>query len=123
MSPSLYSISHSNTIMYDDIVQKTLNLLGLSMRSQYKKYKEKEVTAVSLRSLTVYPETCNSDLCKNTCEPDICRLCVPCLSANIVRNLARTYLEYVNRGSYKRIFPPKLVSIANTRFVSIVTEP
>jgi tubulin monoglycylase TTLL15 len=53
---------------------------------------------------------CGSLQCTETCAPEECRLCRPCLSPFDLYDLHRSYREHVNRGDTKRLFPVSIVS-------------
>lgn len=96
--------------MYDQLLQSIFSLLGFSALAQYHRDGKIENDMVPMKELSVYPELCSSDYCKN-CLRQICHVCVFCLSPDAITTLKRSYIEHVNRRDCIRLFPPEMVSI------------
>lgn len=71
--------------------------------------KQEQEMIVSDKNIAVYPDECNSMLCKESCISPICQLCKPCLSYDTKEYLVEAYREHLDRGDCKRIFPPTMV--------------
>lgn len=71
------------------------------------------------KNIAVYPEECNSALCRSNCLPKTCQLCKTCLSYEDRIDLLRTHNEHLNKGDCKRIFPPAMVPISQNAIFSV----
>ncbi|KAJ3636823.1 hypothetical protein MTP99_000332 [Tenebrio molitor] len=113
MSPNLSSAHFPpNQLLYEQVLYNMMGLLGLGERvrkdSLAVRSQSEEQMIVSDKNLATYPKECNSVMCKSSCMSPVCQLCRPCLSGDTVEYLREAYKEHLNRGDYKRIFPPGL---------------
>ncbi|KAB0804348.1 hypothetical protein PPYR_01318 [Photinus pyralis] len=108
MSPNLSSAHFPpNRLFFEQIIYNLLGLVGLNnaVKSNQMSTLENEMR-VADKNIMVYPDECNSALCSSSCISPMCGLCRPCLSPENKRNFLRAYLEHMNRGECKRIYPP-----------------
>lgn len=120
MSPNLSSAHYPpNQRLYEQVLHSLFSLLGLAMRPHCCKERENELSFVPDKGLFVFPEICNSDLCKDSCLSPDCQLCKTCVSKETKLNLARAYIEYMNRKDCKRIFPPPIVSFIAYELINV----
>lgn len=71
---------------------------------------------VSDKNLMVFGDECSEQQCDG-CNPPHCAVCKHCLTARNLVTLKHSYLEYINRVDYKRIFPPKIVSFYLSEYI------
>jgi len=71
-------------------------------------YDEEEAFAPK-SSMTVFPETCMSKPCNESCEAAACDVCWNCLSADQKFDRRRAYVNFYNQGEFTRIIPPSNV--------------
>lgn len=107
MSPNLSSTRHiENGLLYEQILYNTLALVGIGTRIDHYLYLSPEKKTQAMMS-TTKNIVVNGDICLacNTTCTEKCRLCLHCLSNDDIYSLNQAYLEHINRGDTKRIFP------------------
>lgn len=113
MSPNLSSAHFKqNSLLYEQVIYHVLNLVGVGhylRRETFEKFgRETETMLVTDKNIMVNGDTCGQLPCSETCSPIECQLCKTCLSSSDIYELKRAYLEHVNRGDTKRIFPARI---------------
>ncbi|CAG5128946.1 unnamed protein product [Candidula unifasciata] len=112
MSPNLSSDHFSkNAVLYEHVLLNTLSLVGVlyqTFTSNKTTVAYEENMLVSPQDITVFPDYCKGNFCSENCQTLICQLCEPCLQADLLVDLKRTFLEHVQRGSSRRIVPPSV---------------
>lgn len=71
---------------------------------------EEENMLMGHGSIDVMPEVCANLPCNETCEPQ-CEHCTRCMTNNQLEDVKLAYLETMNMGEFKRIFPLPNVSL------------
>ncbi|KAF8778081.1 putative tubulin polyglutamylase ttll-15 like protein [Argiope bruennichi] len=109
MSPNL-SPAHfpQNKLLYDSIVFNSLSIVGL-IRKFPDSFTYRGEAEVSEKDIQVFAEQCASETCRSSCKNLKCQACNQCMNKEM-RNIAKqAYLEFMNRGKYRRIFPTPTV--------------
>lgn len=57
------------------------------------------------KNIVVNAEICSKVPCAESCAPNICQLCLPCLNQDDINSLHSAYREHMRKGDTKRIFP------------------
>lgn len=55
------------------------------------------------KDIAVQPENCAN--CVDSCDNNLCELCLPCMSVNTTKSFHQAYREHQRRGEMSRIFP------------------
>ncbi|KAK5647638.1 hypothetical protein RI129_002530 [Pyrocoelia pectoralis] len=112
MSPNLSSAHFpQNRLLFEQIIFNLFGLIGLNHGSTKSALlASEEEMRVADKNIMVFPNECHSANCRQSCTSPICELCRPCLSERNRNNFLRTYLEHVNKGDCKRIYPPPMKS-------------
>jgi hypothetical protein len=101
---------------FENIYFNTFNLVGVGsyLKRDHLKFDkmEEKLMAMSHGSVEVMPEVCTTMPCNETCAPQ-CELCKKCLTNNQLEDLELAFLETMNMGEFKRIFPLPNVSLLN----------
>lgn len=98
---------------FENILYNTFNLVGVG--TYWKKGKfdfnsdDEEEMAIGLGSYHAAPEMCTASPCSETCDQS-CDICPQCLTEDKIYSMKMAYLEHMNMGEFKRIFPPANVS-------------
>lgn len=126
MSPtSSGSGSKQLSLMYDQLIYNTLNILGITTPAVIKPRLVRHVQSITQRrkfnfflssssveeslmfsapkDIAVNAEDCYS--CIDSCDNVLCELCLPCMSGNLTKSFHQAYREHQARGNMKRIFP------------------
>jgi hypothetical protein len=114
---------------FENILFNTFNLVGVGSYCKKDKFvfssPEEEEMTLGLGSIEVAPEICANYPCSESCEKG-CELCAQCLSEDQKTVMKLAYLEHMNLGEFKRIFPPSNVSLVTIctllRFFSRLRE-
>lgn len=109
MSPNLSS-SHfpPNKRLYEHVIFNVLGLIGLTHWTSPKQVNYEDEMRVSSADVNVFPEVCTNSTCASSCMDILCRLCKHCRTHSVEKTLKIAYLEHVQQGSCRRIFPPAL---------------
>ncbi|KAF2901432.1 hypothetical protein ILUMI_04756 [Ignelater luminosus] len=111
MSPNLSSAHFTaNQILFEQVIFNLFGLVGIGERTTRNTVVtglEQEMQ-VADKNIVVFPTECNSSTCRTSCVSPLCQLCRPCLSDETKMTLKQAYIEHVNRGDCKRIFPPSM---------------
>ncbi|PVD23562.1 hypothetical protein C0Q70_16834 [Pomacea canaliculata] len=109
MSPNLSS-SHfpPNKRLYEHVIFNVLGLIGLTHWMSSKQVNYEDEMRVSSADVNVFPEVCTNSTCASSCMDILCRLCKHCRTHSVEKTLKIAYLEHVQQGSCRRIFPPAL---------------
>lgn len=111
-SPNIYAVGkyESNRHVYESVLYNLFNLIGVGTSYKTKNLKfpsmAEEEMVVHRNGLTVNPKTCLNHPCNETCSVE-CELCWNCLSLNNQYDMRVAYLEQMQSGDMRRIFPPK----------------
>ncbi|KAF5272440.1 hypothetical protein FQA39_LY07908 [Lamprigera yunnana] len=109
MSPNLSSAHFPrNRLLFEQIIFNTLGLVGVSDATRHKKHLVEDEMKVADKNIMVFPNECESPVCRSSCMSPICQLCKPCLSDESKNNFKRAYREHMNKGGCKRIFPAQI---------------
>jgi tubulin monoglycylase TTLL15 len=99
---------------FENILYNTFNLVGVGSYWKKDHFKfnstDEKMMLMGQGSVEVMPEICANHPCTETCEPQ-CELCKKCLSDEQLKDLELAYLETMNMGEFKRIFPLPNVSL------------
>ncbi|KAF2901433.1 hypothetical protein ILUMI_04757 [Ignelater luminosus] len=113
MSPNLSSAHFPpNQLLFEQVIFNLFGLVGISERAT----KNSVVTGSTLdqqmqvadKNIVVFPTECNSSMCRTSCVSPLCQLCRHCLSVETKMTLKQAYIEHVNKGTCKRVFPPSV---------------
>ncbi|KAK6186581.1 hypothetical protein SNE40_008595 [Patella caerulea] len=113
MSPNLSS-SHfkENKLLYEHVVFNLLGLVGLARSVTSNRY-ESAVDVINMqvsdKDISVFPEICSGS-CSQSCFKIQCKICHKCLTVGLKQSLKTAYVEHVNRGSCRRVFPPPIMN-------------
>ncbi|ESP02910.1 hypothetical protein LOTGIDRAFT_110692, partial [Lottia gigantea] len=112
MSPNLSS-NHfkENKRLYEHVIYNMLGLVGIgrSVTSHYHRSADDvQEMLVSRKDISVFPEFCIKH-CLQSCLQLECKICSHCLTTSLESTLKTAYLEHMNKGSCKRLFPPIMV--------------
>lgn len=108
MSPNLSSGHFAdNARMYRQVIYNTLSLVGLSSKTDHVTTSNflAEQMAASEYDIVAYPDECAK--CDN-CREEICKLCFICLTNDQKMMLRDVYRQFVDRRSFKRVYPKPL---------------
>ncbi|KAK3611317.1 hypothetical protein CHS0354_029967 [Potamilus streckersoni] len=112
MSPNLSSAHFTgNTHLYEHVIFNVLRLVGVARYTENSFIQSERLEAdmlVSDRDIQVFPEWCTSKECVENCIPKKCKLCNHCLNLRSKMSLKDAYLEHINRGTCRRVWPPPL---------------
>ncbi|XP_017776537.1 PREDICTED: tubulin polyglutamylase TTLL6 [Nicrophorus vespilloides] len=113
MSPNLSSAHFKpNQLLYEQVIFNLFGLIGIGQRlhksTLASRSQEEELMQSAEKNIAVMGGECKSDKCKE-CLSEECKLCKPCMSADIHEQLLLAHKEHLNRGDCKRIFPPPMV--------------
>ena len=101
MSPNLSSGHFKpNSVMYEQVIFSTLNLVGLSRVSDHRSAID-EIFAND-KNLQVYGDEC---LKCSGCNSDLCKLCLFCLTNSVKEMLKTAFRERLNQGHCVRVYP------------------
>ncbi|CAG5043659.1 unnamed protein product [Parnassius apollo] len=116
MSPNLSSAHYPpNQLLYEQVLYNLFSLVGVAsyingrgnVNSREQSSAENMVS--SQKNIAVWSDECSTK-CRDQCEELlICGLCRPCLSNRLRNSLLKSYREFLHRGDFKRLFPPKMV--------------
>lgn len=56
------------------------------------------------KNIAVYPQQCSENKCHESCSKG-CELCLPCVTAQGLRDMLTASREHIRRGDFKRIYP------------------
>lgn len=111
-SPNIYVNEkyENNRHVYESVLYNLFNLIGVGTSYKTSSLKfpslDDEQMVVHPNSLSVLPDTCMNFPCNETCAEE-CELCWDCLDLDRRYELQLAYLEQMNSGDMKRLFPPK----------------
>ncbi|KAK2553783.1 putative tubulin polyglutamylase ttll-15 [Acropora cervicornis] len=119
MSPNLSSAAHNeNKLMYEQVIFNLLSLVGVATKLdhslKYSSPAEKDMLVSDYDTQVLY-EVCASRECSTDCHMEKCRLCFPCLREPERQFIKAAYLEHKHRGEFRRVYPPSLTHIGETR--------
>ncbi|PRD22223.1 UNVERIFIED_CONTAM: hypothetical protein NCL1_49658 [Trichonephila clavipes] len=105
MSPNL-SAAHfpENKLLYEQIVYNSLSIVGM-VRKFHDSFTYRGEAEVSERDIQVFAEQCASEACQLSCKKLKCRICNHCMNREMREITKQAYLEFMNRGKYRRVFP------------------
>ncbi|KAL5009069.1 hypothetical protein ScPMuIL_014650 [Solemya velum] len=113
MSPNLSSgFLSQNRFLYEHVVYNTLSLVGVAKSVPESVSKSSDAAyemQVSDRNIVVFGDLCATQKCAKSCLIEECVLCHQCLTLDQKKILKSAYLEHINRGTCRRVFPPKIV--------------
>ncbi|XP_045176009.2 probable tubulin polyglutamylase ttll-15 [Mercenaria mercenaria] len=112
MSPNL-ATGHfrGNRRLYEHVVYNVLRVSGVASMVEnhfHTSNKNLDEMLASDRETAVFSDWCTLPECYGHCENQKCSLCSYCLSSEEKLDFRRAYLEHINRGSCKRLFPPDI---------------
>ncbi|GBO10850.1 hypothetical protein AVEN_146745-1 [Araneus ventricosus] len=109
MSPNL-SPAHfpQNKLLYEPIVYNSLSIVGL-IRKFPDSFTYRGEAEVSEKDIQVFAEQCASETCHSSCKSLKCQTCNQCMNKEMREIAKQAYLEFMNRGKYRRIFPTPIV--------------
>lgn len=115
MSPNLSSAHFPpNQLLYEQVIYHTLALLGIGSNLHRESLRPRssstEIMISTDKNIVVNAETCAQLPCTESCAPEQCQLCRPCLTKSEFNEIHAAYREHVNRGETKRIFPKPIES-------------
>jgi tubulin monoglycylase TTLL15 len=117
MSPNLHIVDknrHSQDF-YENLIYSFFNLVGVGTyldKNYIQEFKADEETFLCNNdSISVNIEVCMGNICRESCELEVCELCLHCLSRSLLRDMKMAYLEHLNIGEMKRAVPPSNVNI------------
>ena len=67
-----------------------------------------DTTIVHDKNIAVDTQNCVKNKCINNCKNSKCKLCIPCMSDNILYEIREAYREHLNEGNFVRILPEKI---------------
>ncbi|GFT91840.1 tubulin polyglutamylase TTLL4 [Nephila pilipes] len=105
MSPNL-SAAHfpENKLLYEQIVYNSLSIVGI-IRKFHDSFTYRGEAEVSEKDIQVFAEQCASETCQLSCKKLKCRICNHCMNKEMREISKQAYLEFLNRGKYRRILP------------------
>ncbi|KAF5308155.1 hypothetical protein FQR65_LT06335 [Abscondita terminalis] len=108
MSPNLSSAHFPpNRLLFEQVIFNVLGLVGVSDLISIRSRSVEEMQ-VADKNIVVFPNECNSSMCRNGCMAPLCQLCRPCILDESKHTLQEAYREHINKGSCKRIYPPSM---------------
>ncbi|KAG8182936.1 hypothetical protein JTE90_010567 [Oedothorax gibbosus] len=60
---------------------------------------------VSDKDIQVFSEHCASEVCQLSCKSFKCTVCNQCIQKEMKQVAKSAYLEFINRGKYRRVLP------------------
>lgn len=110
MSPNLSSAHFTpNQLLYEQVIYNFMRLVGVGSdlrRGSFRKRPlQTEAMISTKKNIVVEANRCAKAPCSESCAPEECSLCFPCLGEADQRDLHAAYREHLNRGDMKRIFP------------------
>ncbi|KAI4468322.1 hypothetical protein MML48_2g00009199 [Holotrichia oblita] len=112
MSPNLSSAHFPpNKLLFEQVIYNLLSVVGVAVRTSKNtlaRSEEEMHMETADKNIAVYPEECNNNICKTSCQPVMCQLCKNCLTAEDRLDLLRAHNEHLNKADCKRIFPPPM---------------
>ncbi|XP_041981293.1 probable tubulin polyglutamylase ttll-15 [Aricia agestis] len=117
MSPNLSSAHYPpNQLLYEQVLYSLYSITGVASHVQPGKFEDRATQNMvsSQKNIAVWSEVC-STTCRENCEESlICGLCKPCMTSRLKSSLLGAHKEYLHRGDFRRLFPPKMVQNAST---------
>ncbi|XP_046967768.1 probable tubulin polyglutamylase ttll-15 [Vanessa cardui] len=112
MSPNLSSAHYPpNQLLYEQVLYNLFNLVGVANSVNNNNAAGNMIS--SQKNIAVYSHEC-STICKDNCDSsDICKLCKPCLEPKLKTSLLNAHREYLHKGDFKRLFPPRMMPNSN----------
>lgn len=118
-SPNIYPGERyiNNKHVYESVLFNLFNLLGIGKNYKNENFKfdsmNEESMVVHRNSLTVKAEICMKLPCNQTCFSQ-CELCFNCLTQDQRYDLQLAYMEQMDSGEMKRLFPPSKDFVENS---------
>ncbi|XP_033735324.1 probable tubulin polyglutamylase ttll-15 [Pecten maximus] len=109
MSPNLSS-GHfwRNKRIYEHVVYNVLSLVGVA-KSTSNAFEDSDLDgkdmSASDKDVTVFPMWCTERKCLTDCQSEKCSICHQCLNRDTKESFKHAFMEHINRGTCRRIFP------------------
>ncbi|XP_060572771.1 probable tubulin polyglutamylase ttll-15 [Ruditapes philippinarum] len=112
MSPNL-ATGHfiGNRRLYEHVIYNVLRVSGVASMIENQFHtsdKHLDEMLVSDRDIAVFSDWCTQQECIGHCDNQKCSLCNHCLSSAQRNDFKSAYLEHINRGGCRRMFPPEI---------------